>query len=213
MAAILLTPANLHHLKSCLRVALPYVKSSYISEGLAAALGYRTHAALLADMKASPEKYPPLGRASDVKLAERLSDFKVTDCVASVEGVARDAVPDPIWCVAKRADREANSRWHQQCRRRGFPLIFVYVTGKSAQLDWDYITLDPKREAHLHDEAGLALEDRMIASFQKRAANDLGNPSFRGTSCVGRIVRLAPATARALADDFFEMLYTPVRAA
>ena len=68
-------------------------------------------------------------------------------------------------------------------------------------------------KAHLHDEAGRALEDRMIASFQKRAANDLGNPYFRGTSCVGRIVRLAPATARDLADDFFEMLYTPVRAA
>lgn len=213
MAALLLTSDNLHAVKSRLRAALPQVKSSHVSEALAAAFGYRTHAALLADMRVVPERYPPLGRASDIKLKERLQDFSVMAGAISLTGMIRDGLPDPIWCVANKGDREANSRWHQQCRKRGLPLIFVYLAGRSAQLDWDYITLNRKMETHLHNDAGKALEDRMIACFEERATNNPGNPRFRGTVYVGKIERLAPATARDLADDFFEMLYTPVCAA
>ena len=89
MAAILLTPANLHTIKSRLRAALPHIKSSHLSEALAAALGYRTHAALLAGMKAPPEKHPPLGQTSDLNLTERLSEFGTGNHAVDLTGVVR----------------------------------------------------------------------------------------------------------------------------
>lgn len=77
MAALLLTSANLHDLKCRLRAALPHAKSSHVSEALAAGLGYRTHAALLADMKASPDLYPSLVRTDDIGLADQQRFAKV----------------------------------------------------------------------------------------------------------------------------------------
>lgn len=213
MAAILLTPANLHALKVRLRAALPLVKSSHISEGLAAALGYRTHAALLADMKASPEKYPPLGRVSDVKLAERLSEFDADDHATDLTAMAREALPDPIWRAFIKRDRAANDNWFRTCRSRNIPFVYLHVGRKYWRLNWDYITLDPKRETHLHGDAGTTLMRAMFKRFQERARLDPTQAMFDGSAFVGTVDGLLPQTARDLADDFFEMLYTPVRAA
>lgn len=213
MAAILLTPTNLHHLKSRLRAALPLVKSSHISEGLAAALGYRTHAALLADMKASREKYPPLGRVSDVKLTERLSDFGADEHATDLTAMAREALPDPIWRAFAKRERAANDNWFYACQRRNVPFVYLHIGRKYWRLNWDCISTENNYDAHLRDDAGTALMRAMFKRFQERARLDPTQAMFDGSAFVGTVDGLLPQTARDLADDFFEMLYTPVRAA
>ncbi|HKY82812.1 hypothetical protein [Novosphingobium mathurense] len=213
MAAILLTHANLHHLKSRLRTALPHVKSSYISEGLAAALGYRTHAALLAGMKASREKYPPLARVSDVKLTERLSDFGADDQAVDLSGMAREALPDPIWRAFAKRERAANDNWFYACQRRNVPFVYLHIGRKYWRLNWDCISTEKNYDAHLRGDAGTTLMRAMFKRFQERTRLDPTQAMFDGSTFVGTVDGLLPQTACDLADDFFEMLYTPVRAA
>lgn len=52
MAFVVLTRRNLAALKSSLRVEVPDLASAHADEALAAAIGFRTHAALLAALKA-----------------------------------------------------------------------------------------------------------------------------------------------------------------
>ena len=211
MTAILLTPANLHDLKSRLRGALRQAKSSHLSEALAAALGYRTHAALLADMKASPEQYPPLGRASDRRLIERLSEFGVADHAIDLTGMVRQGLPDPIWRVFPRRERAANDNWFYACQRRNIPFVYLHVGRTYWRLNWDCISTEKNYDAHLHDDAGTALMRAMFRRFQDRARLAPAKAMFDGSAFVGKVDGLLPQTARDLADDFFEMLYAPVR--
>jgi hypothetical protein len=52
MAFVVMTRRNLSALKSSLRSTLPQVGSAHADEALAAGIGFRTHAALLAALKA-----------------------------------------------------------------------------------------------------------------------------------------------------------------
>ena len=213
MAAILLTPANLHTIKSRLRAALPHIKSSHLSEALAAALGYRTHAALLAGMKASPEKHPPLGQTSDLNLTERLSEFGTGNHAVDLTGVVRAELPDPIWRAFPRRDRAANDNWFYTCQRRNIPFVYLHVGRKYWRLNWDCISTEKNYDAHLHDDTGTTLMRAMFKRFQERARLDPTQAMFDGSAFVGTVDGLLPQAARDLADDFFEMLYAPVRAA
>lgn len=212
MAAILLTPANLHTIKSRLRAALPHIKSSHLSEALAAALGYRTHAALLADM-GSLEEYPPLGRVSDRKLAERLGELGTGDYAIDLTGAVSAELPHPIWRAFPRRDRAANDNWFYACQRRNIPFVYLHVGRKYWRLNWDCISAQKNYDAHLHDDAGTALMRAMFERFQERARLHPTKAMFDGSAFVGTVDGLLPQTARDLADDFFKMLYMPVRAA
>jgi len=213
MAALLLTSANLHDLKCRLRAALPHVKSSHVSEALAAGLGYRTHAALLADMKASPDRYPSLVRTDDMGLADRLRAFGAPDCQPSLAEMARNGLTDPIWRAFARRDRAANDNWFYACQRRDIPFVYLHIGRKYWRLNWDCISTEKNYDAHLHDDIGTALMRRMFARFQERARLDPTKAMFDGSCFVGTVDGLRPQTARDLAEDFFEMLYAPVRAA
>ena len=71
MAAISLTESSVAALKSVLRGEFPEVKSSHLTEALAHALGFRTHASLLAAV-ASTDTHQQLVLLSTQKLLERL---------------------------------------------------------------------------------------------------------------------------------------------
>lgn len=51
MASLSVSASHLHSLKNALQDRFPAVKSSHLSEALASALGFRTHASLLADLR------------------------------------------------------------------------------------------------------------------------------------------------------------------
>jgi len=67
MPAILLTPKNVEFAKRRLRLRFPDVKSSHHTEALAAGLGFRTHAALLTQLKWHEDTRAVIARASGVK--------------------------------------------------------------------------------------------------------------------------------------------------
>jgi hypothetical protein len=101
MAAVNLTYASLTTLKNCLRSEFPRLKSSHLSESLARALGYRTNAALLADMT-GPEEDRPFVLLDRRRFLDRLYelgypdsedfDFELLD-ISSLPGVISTEPP------------------------------------------------------------------------------------------------------------------------
>jgi len=75
MPALLLTAENIRVLKVELGQLLPTVKSSHRTEALAAGLGFRTHAALLASMQGVAMTRPPFAAFDPSHLSQRLAAF------------------------------------------------------------------------------------------------------------------------------------------
>jgi hypothetical protein len=91
MAFVVLTRPNLAALKSSLLAALPELSSGHADESIAAGFGYRTHAALLASLKAH----------SNARVTIVLSEKAVSDRVRELAGLnmegsawVRDPLPD-----------------------------------------------------------------------------------------------------------------------
>ncbi|ROT93445.1 hypothetical protein EB810_15285 [Altererythrobacter sp. FM1] len=212
MAALLLTPANLRTVKTRLREICPAIKSAHLSEALAAACGFRTHAALLAALKDAPDRYPPLARTSEQRFAERLRDFRA-ECSVPLTKLVRDILPDPVWQAFPRRDRAANDNWFYSCQRRNIPFVYLHIGRKYWRLNWDCISTEDNYDGHVRGDAGNELMRAMFRQFQDRARHDPSKAFFEGSAFVGDVKRLLPETARELADDFFAILYSPVRAA
>jgi len=74
MAAIAVSEAHINAIKKALRNEFLEEKSSHLSEALAAALGYRTHAALLADLSKLAED-PPIVLLNTDDFVSRLQEL------------------------------------------------------------------------------------------------------------------------------------------
>ncbi len=72
MTAIAFTESTLHNVKRALKASFTEAKSSYLTEALATACGYRTHAALLADLERSNQQDPDFIALDDEDFIRRL---------------------------------------------------------------------------------------------------------------------------------------------
>ena len=92
MAFVVLTRRNLAALKSSLLEAFPDIRSGHADESIAAGLGYRTHAALLASLRVQGSAQVTVVLREKV-VSERLQELAGID----IEGTAwmRDPLPDP----------------------------------------------------------------------------------------------------------------------
>lgn len=112
MAAISLTNASITTLKNALRSEFPDVKSSHLTEALAHALGFRTHAAMIAAMT-EPEEDRPVAVLNSGKMLDRLQhfgyqrdeefDFELMN-LATIPGVIATA-PDDAYDIEYKTDR------------------------------------------------------------------------------------------------------------
>ncbi|MEX6725657.1 hypothetical protein [Parapedomonas caeni] len=209
MAKILLTHANIQALKSRSREQLPNVKSSHHSEALAAALGYRTHAALLADMKAWPQEFPRLGSANSIAMGDRLRELNAGDHVIDLSRMVREGVPDDIWRTFPSKDRAANEEWFSTCLHRNIPNVYLETRKKYWTLNWDCTSTSDDFYSHLLDDKSGEFVRKMFELFQNRVKNNSPNAYFDGSSFVGQVDHLMPETAQDIADIFFEILYKP----
>jgi hypothetical protein len=75
MTAIALTESSLLNAKRALSAGLPTEKSSHLTEALAAACGYQTHAALLAALRGGNEADPDFVLLDDASFVRRLSQL------------------------------------------------------------------------------------------------------------------------------------------
>ena len=75
MASVLFSVRSLATLKSELRKEYPEIKSSYLTEAIAAALHRRTHAALLVDLQRSRSDVPAFELLDDRRFNDKLVEF------------------------------------------------------------------------------------------------------------------------------------------
>lgn len=208
MTALLLTPDNLKFAKTRLKSAVVGVKSAHLTEALASACRFRTHAALLAALASHTHNRPALAKLDLGRLKERLISLGYSACeFANGRIVEGDALPDPIWFAFRRGDDTANDAWLRQCRTRNIPNIYAHIGSRYWSLAWDCISTDKSYDARVRGQSGDRLTQTMFDQFQRRTRPDSGRPIFDGSAFVGKVERLTPDIARDLADDFFALLY------
>ncbi|WP_165185103.1 hypothetical protein [Caulobacter soli] len=217
MAVFRLTPDNLAFAKSELRRSLPNIRSSHLSEALAAGLGKLTHAALRARMADAAIGAEDVVTVDDTRWRERLVQLgygeQATD--ALTQTLLRPDLPDPCWREFSSRDRGAIDDWFYYCESQKIPYVFVVTARKYSKLEWDCISVPPSHEGRIRHKEAKPVLDWLFKTFQANAKMAPGNPIFEGSPFVGGIERLLPETARTLADKYFAQLYeltrTPVR--
>lgn len=211
MSLIILSLENWHAAKATLHQSLPQVRSSHLAEAMAAGLGARTHAALVKLCRPNAER-PSICRGTDEAFVGRLGELGYPEIAPHTfdRAFAPDRLPHAPYVVYKSGDRAANNHHFHFCERLGRPMMMVKMARRYAELEWDCITVDPAEEDHLHDKSGDQLVRIMFNLFQARAKGAPGQPLFHGSAFTGTIEKLLPATARQLAEDYFQLLYTPL---
>jgi len=212
MVGLLLSPNNLRFVKRSLQREFPDVQSAHRTEAFAAAAGYRTHAALLADQKQSEGMNPKVILIDSNQFLGRLHELghETADMRALVDILRSSGMPEPLWREYRNGDLAENDRWFRECKRRGIPNIYIQKRRRYVKLSWDCISIDPSDEKHVRDKQGTALVDEMFRRFQSLAQPDPGKCEFFGSAFVGSVDRLLPEVARNIADEFFILLYAPM---
>lgn len=213
MASILLTLNNTDFVKSELRKAIPAAKSAHLTEALAFGAGYNTHAAMLAAIKGCARHRPILAKLDDERIAARLAALgnHPSDAVSTVALVRSPALPERIWVEFRNGNMNANNYWFRECRNRDIPNLRISRRTKYFKLNWDCISLDGRSEAHVMGDSGSALGKTMFKTYQGIACRIPGKSFYSGSSFVGSVDWLLPELAYDLADEFFAMLYEPMR--
>jgi hypothetical protein len=214
MAALRLTPANLTVVKRTLRRELPSIKSTHLTEAIAAALGFRTHAALLTAVERAGPGSEPIANFDAARATERLSELSYTASVAALTTAVakRSELPDPCWRQSHGNDSVTQNAWFHECKGLRLPYVVVKVARKYATLEWDCITVDANCDESVRGDKSRELVSEMFSLFQQHCVAETGQPMFEGSAFVGSIERLLPETACALADEFFGRLYRATRA-
>ncbi|TPL78847.1 hypothetical protein FJ941_21375 [Mesorhizobium sp. B2-3-13] len=213
MASILLTLDNIDFVKSELRKAMPEAKSAHFTEALAFGAGYNTHAAMQAAIKTSTPQRPILAKINDERIASRLTALgnHSSSAVSTKVAVRSPALPQRIWVEFRNGDIGANNYWYRECQKRDIPNLRISRRTKYVKLNWDCISLDGRSETHVMGESGSALGKTMFKTYQGIARRIPGKSEFFGSSFVGSVDRLLPELAYDLADEFFAILYEPMR--
>ncbi len=213
MAILLITRENIDFIKYTLRDPLTHIKSSHRVEALAAATGFRTHAALSAELKRHRSVCPKARQVNPNLFAKRLAKFgyEEADGKLLVEIARSQDLPDPPWREFPNRDLAANNRWFSICQEYGIPNVSIQRRRKYVELNWDCISIDHNNEFHLHDDQGVELVEEMFQKFQSVVTQDPGRSEFWGSAFTGSIDNLLPDFAYKLADEIFMLLYMPMQ--
>lgn len=214
MSLIILTPTNLEALKREARTAMPEVRSAHLTEALATALGFRTHAALLAAIEADFGRPPNLADCLQSCFVQRLNQLGYDGiATAELDAIVRGpAMPERPYAEFRSGDVDANNRQFYACQRGNRPMITLTMARTYVKLNWDCITISPDHEGYLFgDDDGRAFGQNLFRQFQEHARRAPGKPMFTGGAFVGWIEKLLPETARNLAEAFYRKLYLPLR--
>lgn len=212
MALLALTQDNIDFIKRGLKPSYPSVKSSHLTEAIAAACGFRTNIALVTSLRAADTRRPDLAEVDAGRFIARLAElgYPPLDGTALPGMVRSQEMPERIWLVRKGRDLPLLNDWYRECQQRDIPYVYITTRRKLAQVDWDCIALDNK-----HDEVtnrdGRGLIDEMFKTFQGIARGKPGKPFFDGSSFVGNIKDVPMDMAPLLADAIFRILYAAIR--
>ena len=214
MPLMILSDENIAAAKTALRTQLPQVRSSHLTEAIATGLRFRTHAALRAAIVADAALPPGIALASPADFDRRLQELGYGPAPGDPFGdvVASRSLPDLPYAEFKRGDRIGTDGHYYYCQKRNRPMVMVRTARVYAELEWDCITVSPDQEDYLYGtDDGRALGRLMFDKFQALARGAPGKPLFLGGPFTGTVKKLLPDTARALAEEYFRLLYLPLR--
>jgi len=213
MPIFILTDDNIDAAKAALRTRLPAVRSAHLTEALAAGLGFQTHAALRAVLAGEGSKPPVVVDATSSQFTARLAELGYADVPTPPfdAAITERILGDTPYTFFKRGDRAANDRHFYGCQARNRPMIMIKMARQYAELEWDCITIDSDCDDHVSSRASDDLVRVMFAIFQERAKGAPGKPIFYGKAFTGTVSKLLPDTPRQLAEDYFKLLYLPLR--
>jgi len=213
MPIFILTDDNIDAAKAALRAALPAIRSAHLTEALAAGLGFQTHAALRAALAVEAGKLPAVADAASALFATRLAELGYDDVPTDPFELAitENVLGDTPYTFFKRGDRAANDRHFYACQARNRPMVMVRMARQYAELEWDCVTIDSDCDDHVSSRASNELVRLMFALFQEYAKGAPGKPIFYGKAFTGTVSKLLPDTARQLAEEYFKLLYLPLR--
>lgn len=212
MALLALTQDNIDFIKRGLKPGYPSVKSSHLSEAIAAGCGFRSNIALVTSLRAADPRRPDLVEVDAGRFTARLTElgYPMLDGAALPRLVRSQDMPQRIWFVRKGRDIPAVNVWYRDCQRRDIPYIYITNQRKLAQIEWDYFALDPRHDDSLgKNNPGLGRE--MFREFQRITKDMPGKPFFEGFGMVGCIKKVPIERAPELADMIFKMQYEAVR--
>lgn len=213
MPTLLLTDNNIDFSKQALRGQLEHIKSSHRAEALAAATGFGTYAALLAELKRNNTAFPKVAQVDANAFAKRLGKFGYEEEAGEflIEIARSPDLPDPTWREFPNRDLAANNSWFSICQNHGIPNVSIKRRRKYVKLNWDCISVDHDNEFHLHDDKGAELVRKMFQRYQALVLQDPGRSEFFGSAFAGDIDNLLPEVAYDLADEIFMFLYIPMQ--
>lgn len=213
MTLIILTDDNLAMAKAVLRKRHAEIRSAHLTEALAFGLGFGTHAALRAGLAAEAGRPPAVADGDAERFARRLVElgYDTVETAGFDDALTSPTLPDLPFARFKRGDIGANNRHYDECRRKNRPMVMVIMGRRYAELQWDCITLSGEQNDHLSRAAGDALGRLLFDRFQALAKGAPGKPYFTGKAFTGWVERLLPETAERLAEDYFKLLYLPLR--
>jgi hypothetical protein len=207
---MILTQENIDLAKQELRISLPHIRSSHLTEALAAAFAFKSNAALRVSIAADAMPSIAYGRAD--RFANRLRDFgyALSDADMLQQAIRSGTLYDRPYMEFKRGDIGSSNACFSISRANNRPMVTVAMAKHYAELQWDCITIEPPDDEHARGDQSRELLRTMYARFQERARGLPGKPCFDGSAFVGSVEKLLPHAARDLAEDFFSMLYEPV---
>jgi hypothetical protein len=199
---------NIEFVKRDLKTRLPNIRPTHLTEALAAAAGYKTYAALLADTKGLPSRHPPLRQISHDRFVERMKSLGYSDHDFSFsQTIYSGNLPTPCWRQFPSKDLDSNNSWFDHCQRLGIPNVYIQSRRKYVKLCWDCISIRPEHETTIKDDCGKKLRV-MYAKYRSTVGpNALGKPLFSGSPFAGSVDNIGPEPAIKLADELFETLY------
>jgi hypothetical protein len=212
MPAMLLNRRNLGAAKKALQTRLSETRSAHLTEAIAAGLGFRTHAALLARVVAEEGRHDLLVDIDEVAFRTRLNELGASDMDIAMLGEVSADVPDRCFNEFSGNDRTSESAHFVACRHAGRPMVHLKYGARYVDLHWDCITINPAGEGYLFGpDNGAGFAKAMFARFRSLAQGSPGRAEFLGSAFTGSVKNLHKPIARALAGDYFKMLYLPLR--
>lgn len=213
MPLFILTQANVDAAKAALRISLPEIRSGHLTEALASSLGFGTNAALRAAIAGETGKPPALADAEAGLFAQRLAAFGYPYIADEpfMAAMREDVLDETPYTWFRTGDRAANNRHFHACQAANRPMMMVKMARQYAELEWDCVTIDSDCDAHVSGAGSSDLVRIMFRLFQERARGAPGKPLFYAKAFTGSIKKLLPDNARQLAEDYFKLLYLPLR--
>lgn len=213
MPLLALTRGNLDFVKHGLRAHYPSIKSSHLSEALAAACGFRANISMVASLKEMDRERPNLIDIDNNRFSARLGvlGHQLADHRSLSHLVRSEALPERNWVFNKGKDALPLNRWYWECQRRDVPYIHVTPRRKYARVNWDCISLDKKHDDVIRKNDGREFVQHMFRTFQAIAKVGAKKAKFDGSAFVGEIEDVPISIAPTMADAIYRVLYEAIQ--